>query len=347
LNDIRWLPDQSGILIAAQEKTGAPQQIYWNAEGGAEARKLTADVNSYIALGVASDPRSFLAVQSDANVNLWVGPANDPDTSVQITSGRFDGMGGLAWTVDGRIVYQGNVGDTYQIWMVNADGSAAHQVTNDRYFHTQPAVCESGRSIVFESDPTGTHHLFKMDLDGNNLTQITNGGGEGSPSCRFQSNDMVFSGTSPDGRTLLYRMDLGGGSPGPVSDLLLLGDAAYSPDGSRIMAAFMDPKNGSIKGYVLPASGGAPIFAGDPPSTIDTMGIVGWTSDGRGMTVLDDRSGIPNLWTLPFDHSPAKQLTHLLRSEIHGFAWSPDGKRIALSRGPIEQNVVLIKTAGQ
>ncbi|HVH69936.1 MAG TPA: protein kinase, partial [Candidatus Dormibacteraeota bacterium] len=254
LSDICWLPDQSGILIAAQEKTGAPQQIYWNAEDNNEPRKLTADVNSYIALGVASDPRSFLAVQSDTNVNLWVGPANDPDAAVQITSGRMDGMGGLAWTSDGRIVYQGNVGDTYQVWMVNSDGSNAHQVTNDRYFHTQPAVCELGRSIVFESDPAGTHHLFKMDLDGNNLVQITNGAGEGSPSCHIQSNDMVFSGTSPDGHTLLYRMDLGGGPPAPLSDLLLLGHAAYSPDGSRIMAAFMDAKTGRIKGYILPSS---------------------------------------------------------------------------------------------
>ncbi len=343
INDLLWIPDGSGILIAAQEKTGAPQQIYWNAEGSGEAHKITADVNSYISLSVASDSRSFVAIQSDINVNLWVGPANDPDAAVQITSGRMDGIGGLAWTMDGRIVYQGNVGDTYQIWMVNADGSADHQVTNDRYFHTQPAVCESGRSIVFESDPTGIHHLFKMDLDGNNVTQITHGGGEGSPSCNIQSNNLVFSGTSSDGRTLLYKMELGDGPPVALSDLQLLGDAAYSPDGTRIMAAFMDPKNGKIKGYVLPPSGGTPLFAGDPPSTIDAMGIVGWTADGRGMTVLDDRSGVPNLWTLPFDGGPSKQITHFHQSEIHGFAWSPDGKRIALSRGPIEQNVVLIK----
>jgi len=336
--------DGSGILLAAQEKSGAPQQIYWNAPGSAEAGKLTADVNSYIALSVASDSRSFLAVQSDINVNLWVGPANDLGAAVQITSGRLDGIGGFAWTADGRIVYQGNVADTYQIWMVNADGSNAHQLTNDRYFHTRPAVCESGRSIVFESDPAGTHHLFKMDLDGSNLTQITNGAGEGSPSCRIQSNDLMFSGTSPDGRTLLYRMDLGASPPVPVSDLLLLGNPVYSPDGSRIMAPFMDPKNGKIKGYILPPSGGPPLFAGDPPSTMDNMGIAGWTPDGRGMTILDDRSGIPNLWILPFDGGPAKQLTHFPKSEIHGFVWSPDGKRIALSRGAMEQNVVLIKT---
>src|SRR5215469_7351232 len=123
INDIRWLPDGSGVLIAAQEKTGAPQQIYWNAQGSGEVRRITGDVNSYISLSVTSDSSSFLAVQSDINVNLSVGPASDPDAAAQITSGRMDGMNGLAWTTDGRIVYQGNIGDTYQIWMVNADGS--------------------------------------------------------------------------------------------------------------------------------------------------------------------------------------------------------------------------------
>jgi WD40-like Beta Propeller Repeat len=48
--------------------------------------------------------------------------------------------------------------------------------------------------------------------------------------------------------------------------------------------------------------------------------------------------------TFPCNASPGKQITHFHRLEIHGFAWSPDGKRIALSRGPIEQNVVLIKS---
>src|SRR5207253_671727 len=131
LNDTRWLPDGSGMLIAAQERSGAPQQIYWNAEGSGEVRKITGDVNSYLSLSVGSDSRSFLAVQSDINVNVWVGPGNDPDAAVQVTSGRMDGIGGLAWTTDGRIVYQGNVGDSYQIWMVNADGSAAHPALQD------------------------------------------------------------------------------------------------------------------------------------------------------------------------------------------------------------------------
>jgi len=344
INDIRWLPDGSGVLIAAQEKTGAPQQIYWNAQGSGEVRRITGDVNSYISLSVTSDSSSFLAVQSDINVNLSVGPASDPDAAAQITSGRMDGMNGLAWTTDGRIVYQGNIGDTYQIWMVNADGSGAHQLTNDRYFHTQPTVCESGRSIVFESDPSGVHHLFKMDLDGNNLTQITNGAGEGSPSCRIQSNDLAFSGTGPNGNAMLYKMELGGAPPVALSEQLLFGDPVYSPDGTRILAKLMDPKTGTVKDSILSASSGAPLDSHGIPSILDPMEIVRWMPDGRGFAALDDRSGIPNLWTLPFDRSPGKQLTHFHRSEIHGFAWSPDGKRIALTRGPIEYNVVLIRS---
>ena len=343
VNAVRWLPDGSGMLIAAQEKTGAPQQIYWNAEGSREAHKITGDVNSYSSLSVASDSRSFLAIQGDMNVNLWVGPASDPDAARQVTSGRMDGIGGLAWTTDGRIVYQGNVGDTYQIWMVNADGSDAHQVTNDRYFHTKPTVCEAGRSIVFESDPAGTHHLFKMDLDGNHLTQITNGAAEGSPSCPMQSNHLVFSGLGPKGHAILYKMELGGAPPVALSDQLLVGDPAYSPDGTRILAALMDPKTGAVKGSLLSASGGAPLHSRDIPSTLDPMGVVGWMPDGRSFAALDDRSAVPNLWTFPFDGSPGKQITHFPQLEIHGFAWSPDGKHMALSRGPVEENVVLIK----
>src|SRR2546430_12664233 len=57
-------------------------------------------------LSVGSDSRSFLAVQSDINVNVWVGPGNDPDAAVQVTSGRMDGIGGLALATHGRIFHQ-------------------------------------------------------------------------------------------------------------------------------------------------------------------------------------------------------------------------------------------------
>jgi len=139
-------------------------------------------------------------------------------------------------------------------------------------------------------------------------------------------------------------MELGGASPVALSDQLLVSKRVYSPDGTCILAALMDPKTGTVKGSLVPASGGAPRYSRDIPSTLDPMGVVGWMADGGSFAALDDRSGIRNLWTFPFDGSPGKQITHFQRSEIHGFAWSPDGKRIALSRGPIEQNVVLIKT---
>ena len=77
------------------------------------------------------------------------------------------------------------------------------------------------------------------------------------------------------------------------------------------------------------------------------MDIVGGTADGRGMAIPDDRSGVRNLWTLPIDGGVSRQITHFHQSEIHGFAWSPDGKLTTLSRGPVEQNVVLIKTGPQ
>src|SRR2546429_7343914 len=68
----------------------------------------------------------------------------------------------------------------------------------------------------------------------------------------------------------------------------------------------MDPKTGTVKGSLVPASGGAPRYSRDIPSTLDPMGVVGWMADGGSFAALDDRSGIRNLWTFPLDRKSTR-----------------------------------------
>jgi len=53
--------------------------------------------------------------------------------------------------------------------------------------------------------------------------------------------------------------------------------------------------------------------------------------------------GVSNVWRQTIDGSPAKQLTDFRDQRIFGFAWSRDGKQLALSRGTINTDVVLIR----
>ena len=78
----------------------------------------------------------------------------------------------------------------------------------------------------------------------------------------------------------------------------------------------------------------------DLPEPLEQM--IRWTPDGRALTYVDTRDGISNIWAYPIDGSPPKQLTGFKSDRIFGYAWSRDGKQLAVARGSIATDVVLI-----
>jgi Tol biopolymer transport system component len=67
-----------------------------------------------------------------------------------------------------------------------------------------------------------------------------------------------------------------------------------------------------------------------------------WTPDGRGFAYLDPNESA-NIWIQPIDGGPARPLTHFTDHQLTNFAWSPDGKRLALVRATVLSDLVLIK----
>jgi Tol biopolymer transport system component len=54
-------------------------------------------------------------------------------------------------------------------------------------------------------------------------------------------------------------------------------------------------------------------------------------------------NGTTNLWLQPLDGSAGHQLTHLTSEPIADFAWSPDGKILAVTSQHDVADVVLLK----
>ena len=66
-----------------------------------------------------------------------------------------------------------------------------------------------------------------------------------------------------------------------------------------------------------------------------------WTPDGRGIAYVGPQS---NLWVQPLDGKPLRQLTHFADGRpIADFAWSRDGKRLAIARATLANDIVLFK----
>jgi Tol biopolymer transport system component len=67
-----------------------------------------------------------------------------------------------------------------------------------------------------------------------------------------------------------------------------------------------------------------------------------WSPDGASIhyTVLRDGNG--NIWSQPLAGTAAQQLTAFDTGEVFSFAWSRDGQRLAVARGTVNTDVVLI-----
>jgi Tol biopolymer transport system component len=70
-----------------------------------------------------------------------------------------------------------------------------------------------------------------------------------------------------------------------------------------------------------------------------------WTPDGKAIDYIQLRDGVSNIWRQPVDGSSATQLTFFDSGRIANFAYSPDFKHVALSRGNFASDVFLIKNS--
>jgi hypothetical protein len=64
--------------------------------------------------------------------------------------------------------------------------------------------------------------------------------------------------------------------------------------------------------------------------------------DGKGVIYVVREKGVDNLWLQPLDGKPHRQLTHFKDQRIVRFMVSPDGAQIAIERGQVESDAVLI-----
>jgi Tol biopolymer transport system component len=67
-----------------------------------------------------------------------------------------------------------------------------------------------------------------------------------------------------------------------------------------------------------------------------------WTPDGRGIAYYDPPTR--NIWVQSLDGSAPRQLTHFTDDrEVADFAWSHNGKRLAISRVSVTNDIVLFR----
>jgi len=344
ISKVAWLPDKSGFLVLGVEKAtfNYTNQIWLFAYSDGEARRITADFNNYASMSLTADSGALVTVQSNKISNIWVAPNGDASRAVQIKSGgnNLEGIEGIAWTPDGRVVYDSLASGASDIWIMNADGTGQKQLTTvDAGANFRAKVTPDGRYIVFTSFQNEQANIWRMDLDGSNPKQLTSGnndwGGDISPDSRW-----VIYTSQRSGKSYLWKVSIDGGNAAQLMNNYT-NSPEISPDGKWIVCAYRKDDNSTWRYAIIPYEGGEPIKVFD---LLGKKGNLRWSPDGRSLYYLRDaQGGVSNIWSFPLDDTPPKQLTEFKTEQIYNFAWSPDGKQLVLARGTTTSDVVLIK----
>jgi DNA-binding winged helix-turn-helix (wHTH) protein/Tol biopolymer transport system component len=326
---------ENALLVIAQEKNSNTSVSYsqlWRVDlTSGEANQLTRDLSSYRSV-LNSAGNLFLTVELRQMNNVWVAPSNDLGKSTQVTFGTFgkyDGLWGLDWTADGKIVFTSTDHQSQVISQMDSDGSNVRQLTPPGYDDSMVNASADGRYIVFQSTRAGGSDIWRMDGDGGNVVRITTDGKSSQP---FISPDSRFVFYKSNGGAM-HRVPIDGGP----AERLTEKEVSYlslSPDGTLVAAGI------GSQLVVLPVDGGPPKKEFDMTRFGTVTGNTRWSADGKMIAYRDRGYGY---WLQPVDGGEPQRMKGLPMEKFYNFAWSKDGKWFAFVRGQEIRDVVLFR----
>ncbi|MBK8305365.1 MAG: PD40 domain-containing protein [Chloracidobacterium sp.] len=348
IEQVGWSPDSKRLLITGRENNRFFQ--LWDMDlRSSEIRPITNDLSIYRNLTISADGKTILACQNSIYSHIWTADASDLQNQKQITFGNLnrDGTSGLTWSPEGRIVYTTRITGNIDIWSITPGNGARNQLTeNAGTKNENPFVTADGKYIYYESTRTGRQHIWRAGTDGSDPTQIT-----------FADNETdFFPVVSPDGNTLYYiqrtpksniiwRQSLADGKremitqPGKLSPGRFL---SISSDGRYLLFDDIkdDKKNDDSEIVIVDLlNGGEPRFViigtASAPVTI--------SADGHFVDYYEHRPESSKFWRQPIDTpGERKLLFELPKIRIESFAWSRDGKTLALARGRSDNDAIVL-----
>jgi hypothetical protein len=111
-----------------------------------------------------------------------------------------------------------------------------------------------------------------------------------------------------------------------------------SPDGALIAGHYSDDVSRGERVAIVSLAGGAvKLLPTVPPSAT-------WAPDGKSLVYIDTRGGVSNLLHQPLAGGAALPITTYTAEQIFAYAVSPDRKQLAVVRGRVASDVVLISS---
>jgi tricorn protease len=359
-NTPRWFPDGQRIAFSSN-RFGNPDVFTVNADGSG-LKRLTFESSSESPTSVTPDGKFVLATSNrfeGGTINLVKIPANGGDL-IRLTVDANEAAFQATATEDGKLVFaRGAYGVSAwrkpgvkgsamgDIWIADNTVPIRNQkpvggLTEHMELFPMPA--QDG-TIFFVSNRSGWPNLFRMNRDGKGARQLTK---HSDGTLRFPSIDAKGTVIAYDFNSEIYALDLKTNESrkvtirvpederlNPVVDLSIreATDFAVAPDGKRTVVAI----RGDL--FLIPEKGGTTRRLTTNPG-LDQDPV--WLDAKTILYVAAGDNGRKNLNTVTIDGQVKE-----FRADGPDYSnplLSPDGKQIAVHRGPFE---IVVMSVGE
>ncbi|CAN5120135.1 hypothetical protein BH20ACI1_BH20ACI1_16610 [soil metagenome] len=341
INQIGWMADGNSLIAITRQDGENLRRLYRVGFPNGETVRLTDDFYDYAGISFARTENKFITVAAEDEAQIWTFDTKTNQTQ-QVSYGKNDSQG-LAWSGGGQIVFGSHINNSWDLMMMNADGSNLRQLTNDAAFDTDPSASNDGKFIVFTSNRAGIYNLWRMNLETNEMMRLTNGTGEYYPQISPDNNWAVYHRTSPGESIAVWKISTAGGAPVQISTKPTT-RADISPDGKLIASTYRESSESAFSIGIYDFDGGKNLKLLKPLSGARLFIPLRWSPDGKAVVYVVSKDGVDNLWNQPIDEKNApRQLTNFTSNRIYGFDFAPDNSKIAVARGTRKSSAVMFE----
>ena len=327
-----WL-DQGRLLMSALELSSQPLNLWLVAYPRGEFRRLTNDLSHQIGVSLTADGRELVTTRGEAWVSIWTSDAAGTRWTETIPRTPTNGSIGLGvrWLGD-DLVFPSTASGTWQLERWRASTRTREIVGRAGGL---PQVTPDGSTLVYYD--YDAFRMWKLEANGPSKTVVEGGRLEDRLTPDGRHLAAVDSPAGGPATVRLRPMDAKGDARVVTSERVRTGGRVLvSPDGQRILFPSFDDQGAPVVAVCdLPTCASRRTF---PP--LQTQ----WTPDSQGVAYVDPQ--MPwDLWAQPLAGGPPRKLTLFTDdgTRIVDYAWSSDGRRLAVARYSQANNIVLLR----